>query len=69
MRRRLLVGGLLLALVACSDQAKDLYETAQFEELQGNKPHAVELYRQIVTDHPDSPAAAHARERLAALER
>lgn len=69
MRRLFLVGCLFLLLTACGDKAKELYETAQFEEQQFNKPHAVQLYRQIVEKHPDSPYAGQAKERLAALEK
>lgn len=60
---------LLLALVlaACGGGAGELYETAQFEELQRNYRHARELYQKILTDYPDAPEAAKARERLAAI--
>jgi hypothetical protein len=68
MRKLLIVLGIALALAACGDRAKELYETAQFEERQFNRTHAVELYREIVQKHPRSPYAAPARERLAALE-
>ena len=65
-----MVMGLLcfaLLLPGCSDRAEDLYETAQFEEVQNNKAHARKLYEEILRDHADSPVAAKARERLAAL--
>jgi outer membrane protein assembly factor BamD (BamD/ComL family) len=60
---------MLLVLVGCGDKAKDLYETAQLEEKQNNRPHATELYRQIVEEHPDSPYASQAKTRLAELEK
>ena len=50
---RFLAACLHLLLVGCGDKAKDLYDTAQLEEKQNNKPHATKLYRQIVEAHPD----------------
>jgi len=67
--RRLLLCALLLLLTACSDPAREKFETAQFEEQQFNKPHAVELYREIVASHPDSEYARQAAKRLAELTR
>jgi outer membrane protein assembly factor BamD (BamD/ComL family) len=67
--RRFLAGCLLLLFVGCGDKAKDLYDTAQFEEKQFNKPHATKLYRQIVEDYPNSPYANQAKTRLAELEK
>lgn len=67
MRRALVLAALLVA-VACGGSAKELYETAQFEELQRNTTHARELYEEIVRTHPNAPEASKARERLAALE-
>ena len=55
--RRFLAACLLLLLVGCGDKAKDLYDTAQLEEKQNNKPHATKLYRQIIEGYPDSPYA------------
>jgi len=57
----------MLLLVACSDPAREKFETAQFEEQQFNKPHAIELYREIVSQHPDSDYAPKAAKRLAEL--
>ncbi|HLN87643.1 MAG TPA: hypothetical protein VK200_14300 [Candidatus Limnocylindrales bacterium] len=38
----------LLLLVAYGDKAKDLYDTAQLQEKQNNRPHAKKIYRQVV---------------------
>jgi TolA-binding protein len=65
---RALVLAVYLLVVACGGGAKELFETAQFEELQRNTTHARELYDQIVRDHPDAPEATKARERPAALK-
>jgi TolA-binding protein len=59
----------LLLLVGCGNKAKDLYDTAQLEEKQNNKPHAMKLYRQIVEEYPDSPYANQAKTCLAELEK
>jgi TolA-binding protein len=67
MRRLLLVLCLALSLAGCGDRAKELYETAQFEEKQTNAEHAGKLYREIIERYPDSPYAVQAKERLAAL--
>jgi outer membrane protein assembly factor BamD (BamD/ComL family) len=66
---KFLAACLLLLLLGCGDKAQDLYETAQLEEKQFNKPHATKLYRQIVEEHPDSPYANQAKTRLAELEK
>jgi outer membrane protein assembly factor BamD (BamD/ComL family) len=58
-----------LALAACSaDKGKEQFDTAQFEEKQHNRDHAIQLYEEIVRKYPDSPYAAQARQRLAALK-
>lgn len=60
--------GLTLVLSACSsDSAKELFETAKFEELQNNKEHAKELYEEVVKKYPRSEYAKKAEERLSAL--
>jgi outer membrane protein assembly factor BamD (BamD/ComL family) len=67
--RRFLAASMLLLLVGCGDKAKDLYDTAQLEEKQNNRPHATKLYRQIVEEYTDSPYANQAKIRLAELEK
>lgn len=67
--RRWLAAWLLLLVTSCGDKAKDLFDTAQLEEKQNNRPHAVQLYRQIVEAYPDSPYANQAKTRLAELEK
>lgn len=66
--RRFLAACLFLLLAGCGDNAKDLYDTAQLEEKQNNRPHATKLYRQIVEEYPGSPYAERAKTRLAELE-
>ena len=60
---------LLVSLVACGDDPRQLYETARLEERQRNLTHARELYERIIRDHPDSPYTEHARARLAELRK
>jgi len=56
------------ALFACSgDQGKQQLETAQFEEKQNNREHAMKLYEEVVAKYPGSPNARIAQERLNAL--
>jgi len=59
---------LAVALAACGGGAKELLETAQFEELQRNTTHARELYQEVVAKHPGTPEAATAADRLRALD-
>ena len=56
-------------LLSCSgDKAKELLETAEFEERQMNLPHAKQLYEDVIRLYPTSKEAATARTRLAALK-
>ncbi len=65
----ILVGIAALTLAGCSgDTVKEVFETAQLEELQNNYDHAKELYRNIIEKHPESEYAAKAREKLDALK-
>lgn len=68
MRKLLYALCLALLLAGCGDRAKDLYETAQFEERQFNAEHAGQLYQEILSKYPDSPYAAQAKARLEALK-
>ena len=64
------VGVLLFSLlVGCGEDPTQLLETARFEEQQNNLLHAQELYEQIIRDHPDSPQAQTAKERMAELRK
>ena len=61
---------LVLTLPACSgDKAKELLETAEFEERQMNLPHAKQLYEDVIRLYPSSAEADTARAKLAALNR
>lgn len=61
---------LFLLVTACSgDKAKDLLETAEFEERQMNLPHAKQLYEEVIRLYPSSKEADTARARLARLDR
>ena len=58
-----------ILLLSCSgDKAKELFETAEFEERQMNLPHAKQLYEDVIRLYPTSKEAATARTRLAALK-
>jgi len=62
---------MVLALVfsGCSEKkAKELFETAQFEELQKNQVHARQLYEEIIKKYPQTDYAKKAEERLSALK-
>ena len=70
MKKILLVFAMVfvLALSSCSGKkAEEMYETAQFEELQTNYPHARQLYEEIIKKYPESEYAAQAAERLNAI--
>lgn len=57
------------SLSACSgDGGKQQLETAQFEEKQNNKEHALKLYEEVVSKHAGTPSAKIAKERLNALK-
>ena len=57
-----------VSLLSCSaDKAAELFETAQFEELQNNNEHAQQIYEDIVNKYPKSGSARKAEERLTAI--
>ena len=58
-----------MAFSACSGKkAEEMYETAQFEELQKNDVHAKQLYEEIIRKYPESEYAKKASDRLNALK-
>jgi TolA-binding protein len=58
-----------ILLMSCSgDKAKELLETAEFEERQMNLPHAKQLYEDVIRLYPNSKETATAQARLAALK-
>ncbi|MEE9143471.1 MAG: hypothetical protein V3U06_01720 [Candidatus Binatia bacterium] len=59
----------VFGVVGCSEDPHQLFETAQFEELQNNQSHARELYERIIQTSPDSKFAIKAKARLAELEK
>ena len=71
MRNRVLVAMVvcLMVVAGCSgEKGKQQLETAQFEEKQNNREHAIKLYEEIISKYPGSPNARIAEERLAALK-
>ena len=50
------------------EKGKELFETAQFEEKQNNRPHAIQLYEELVAKYPDSELAKKAQECLSVLK-
>ena len=56
-----------LGTAGCGDSPQQMFETAQFEELQNNRGHARELYERIVQNYPDSEVAKKAEQRLVEL--
>ena len=63
------VGLFSMAMLGCGEDPQQLFDTAQFEEKQRNRPHAQELYERIIRDHPNSSVAQQARERLEAWKK
>jgi TolA-binding protein len=57
-----------LLLLGCSDKPKELFETAAFEENQGNIAHAKEIYEELVRSYPSSKEAELAKAHLTDLK-
>ncbi len=70
MTTRLILSTLccILLLSCTGDKAKELLETAEFEERQMNLPHAKQLYEDVIRLYPASKESETARARLAALK-
>jgi len=71
MRYVVIVVLLLFSLVlsGCSkEKAEEIYDTAQFEELQNNREHALKLYQEIIEKYPGSEYAKKAEERVSQLK-
>ena len=57
------------SLAGCSkEKAAEIYDTAQFEELQNNREHALKLYQEIIEKYPGSEYARKAEERVSQLK-
>ena len=57
-----------LFLSGCpGDKAKEMLDTAEFEERQMNVPHAKQLYEDVIRLYPSSKEADIARARLSSL--
>lgn len=59
---------LVFAIAGCGESPQQMFETAQFEELQNNQRHARELYERIIQQHPNTEFAQKAALRLAELQ-
>ena len=71
MKRIFLICILAMAMsfMSCSGKkAEEMYETAQFEELQKNYVHARQLYQEIIKKYPKSEHSKKAAGRLDALK-
>ena len=60
----LILISLQFTVMSCGDSPKQLFETAEFEMIQTNYPHATRLYQEIIEKHPKSDLAEKSRERL-----
>lgn len=59
----------MLTTAGCAaEKGKEQFETAQFEEKQNNRDHAIQLYEEVVKKYPNAPLAQKAQERLRVLK-
>ena len=58
-----------LIMTACGDGARDIFDTAELEELQNSPERALILYQEIVDKYPSSPLAEKAKERIKVLNK
>jgi outer membrane protein assembly factor BamD (BamD/ComL family) len=61
------IAAVLMTAGCAGDKGKELFETAQFEETQHNRDHAVQLYREIIRKYPGSGYAEKAGRRIAEI--
>lgn len=60
----------VFTIPACSsNNAQGIFETAEFEELQNNREHAMQLYEEIIKKYPEGEYAAKAEARLDELRK
>ena len=53
-----------ITFTGCAEQkAGEIYEIAQFEELQENRTHAIQLYNKIIFKYPETEVASKAKKR------
>ncbi|HYD50595.1 MAG TPA: hypothetical protein VEB21_19720, partial [Terriglobales bacterium] len=63
MKRYLAIALVLAGTAGCfGENPQQMIETAQFEEVQRNYPHARQIYQRVLADHPDTPQAKIAAE-------
>lgn len=69
MTTRLILCAFCVMMLGCSDssKARELFETAVFEENQNNVTHAKELYQELVNLYPSTREAEIAKTRLTDL--
>lgn len=66
-RRALAASALVAVLLGCGESPQQLLDTARLEETQRAPDRARALYERVLREHPGTPEAAAAAERLGAL--